>query len=89
MLYRINISWDYLPLIVRSRREGDRVHGKKLKDYFIRKKIPEWRRALIPVFEHAGEIIWVPGIYLKRGIEGKLKLEVCKIHGEKFWVFDK
>ena len=89
MLYRINTSWDYLPLIVRSRREGDRVHGKKLKDYFIRKKIPEWRRVLIPVFEHAGEIIWVPGIYLKRGIEGKLKLEVCKIHGEKFWVFDK
>jgi len=88
-VYRINISPDYLPLVVRSRKEGDRVHGKKLKEYFIRKKIPEWRRELIPVFEHEGEIIWVPGIYLKRSIKGDLKLEVCKIHGEKFWIFDK
>ncbi len=58
-----------LPLIVRTRRDGDRmaVKGlkgtKKLKDIFIDEKIPLHKRNSWPVItDRYNEILWLPGI---------------------------
>lgn len=53
--------------VVRARREGDRFHplgasgGKKLKDWFIDKKIPAELRDGIPLVARGSEILWVVG----------------------------
>lgn len=58
-----------LPLVVRSRRPGDRIAisetsgTKKVKDVFIDLKIPPSERDTIPlVFDATGELIWIAGI---------------------------
>lgn len=56
-----------LPLTIRNRKPGDVLKmpfgRKKLKDFFIDKKIPASRRDRIPVVLSGSEIIWVPGYY--------------------------
>ena len=56
-----------LPLTIRNRKPGDVLKmpfgRKKLKDFFIDKKIPAARRARIPVVLSGSEIIWIPGYY--------------------------
>lgn len=66
---RLNSEDITLPLIVRTRRVGDRIavkglHGtKKVKDIFIDKKIPLLDRDLWPiVMDSKGTIVWIPGI---------------------------
>jgi tRNA(Ile)-lysidine synthase len=55
------------PLILRNMRPGDRVEPlgtggtKKLKDYFIDRKIAAWRRGEIPLLVDAGSIVWIAG----------------------------
>lgn len=56
------------PLDVRSWHHGDRFHplgapgSKKLKDWFIDRRIPRRERKQLPVVTTvAGEVIWVPG----------------------------
>lgn len=55
------------PLSVRTRREGDRFKPaglkgtKKLKDYFIDEKVPQYMRDKIPLLLSGDEIIWVVG----------------------------
>jgi len=58
-----------LPLIVRSRKKGDRMTikglkgSKKIKDIFIDQKIPRHDRDLWPVITDAeGVIIWLPNL---------------------------
>lgn len=58
-----------LPLMVRTRKFGDRmslkgtVGKKKLKSIFIDKKIPIQQRDLWPVVvDSSGEIVWLPGL---------------------------
>lgn len=58
-----------LPLIIRNRESGDRMHvfglngSKKVKDIFIDAKIPPSRRQRIPVVADAeGRILWLPGV---------------------------
>jgi tRNA(Ile)-lysidine synthase len=57
-----------LPLLVRSRREGDRYRPlgapgrKKLKEIMRAKGIPAGERNRLPVFLSGGKIIWVPGL---------------------------
>ena len=55
-----------LPLIVRSRREGDRILKKegykKIKDVFIDRKIPLRERDRIPVIEDREGILWIPEV---------------------------
>ncbi|RFU62657.1 tRNA lysidine(34) synthetase TilS [Peribacillus glennii] len=58
-----------LPLIVRTRKDGDRISikglggSKKLKDIFIDEKIPKSRRNDWPVvMNQRGEILWLPGL---------------------------
>ena len=54
-------------LVLRSRREGDYFYpvgmeGKrKLKDFFIDKKIPRFLRDTIPLLVADDEIVWVVG----------------------------
>ena len=58
-----------MPLIVRSRRIGDRIivkglnGSKKLKDIFIDKKISISERDVWPiVLDSKGNVVWIPGI---------------------------
>lgn len=57
-----------LPLTVRNRKPGDRFHPlgapgeKKLKDFFIDRKVPRAQRQRLPlVVDAAGKILWVVG----------------------------
>lgn len=56
------------PLFIRKRQAGDRfsLHGynnsKKLKEYFIDKKIPRKTRDSILLLTHQDEVVWIPGI---------------------------
>ena len=66
---RLNSKDLHLPLIVRTRRMGDRIaikglNGtKKVKDVFIDKKIPLEERDTWPiVLDSFGEVVWIPGI---------------------------
>lgn len=55
-------------LWARPRRAGDRFSpkglngSKKLKDYFIDKKIPRGQRDQILLVAQAGDILWIPGM---------------------------
>jgi tRNA(Ile)-lysidine synthase len=54
-------------LTVRNFQPGDRFRPfgmrghKKVKDLFIEKKVPFWRRRSFPILVAAGEILWIPG----------------------------
>ncbi|HEX68463.1 MAG TPA: hypothetical protein ENG13_05335 [bacterium] len=56
------------PLIIRNRKEGDKFHPlgakgeKKLKDFFIDRKIPLRERNFIPLVLSGNEIVWVAGV---------------------------
>ncbi|NLW19541.1 MAG: tRNA lysidine(34) synthetase TilS [Candidatus Cloacimonetes bacterium] len=55
------------PLVVRSRRPGDRFQPLgmdspvKLKNFFINAKLPRFERDRVPIFEDGSKIIWVTG----------------------------
>ncbi len=57
-----------LPLVIRSRRPGDRVRllgapgSRKLKDILIDRKIPLAERRLLPVVASGDNIAWVAGV---------------------------
>ena len=56
-----------LPLVVRSRRPGDRLtpYGmcgtKKVQDIFVDQKIPEHLRDTIPILTCGDAVVWIPG----------------------------
>ena len=77
---RLNSKEITLPLIVRTRRIGDRIRvkgldgTKKLKDIFIDKKIRLDKRDSWPiVVDSRGKIVWIPGI--KKSIYDKKKMD--------------
>lgn len=58
-----------LPLVVRTRKLGDKIHlkgidgSKKVKDIFIDCKVPLDDRDLWPIVEDGlGRIVWIPGL---------------------------
>lgn len=58
-----------LPIIIRNRRQGDRIKivglkgSKKVKDIFIDEKVPPSRREKIPIVVDANDqVLWIPGI---------------------------
>ena len=66
---RLNSKDIMLPLIVRTRKIGDRIAvkglngSKKVKDIFIDKKIPLNERDSWPiVLDSSGCVVWIPGI---------------------------
>lgn len=77
----ININAIKFPLELRNRKPGDIIQPFshkttiKLKDYLIEKKIPEHKRAKIPLLCSGNEVLWAIGI----GISEKLKADLnCK-----------
>jgi tRNA(Ile)-lysidine synthase len=68
-----SVNW---PLIIRTRRKGDRMTlkgmtgSKKLKDIFIDHKVPVYDRDVWPVItDRNGNILWLPGLK-KSSFEG-------------------
>ena len=64
------------PLIIRNRKPGDRFFPlgapgeKKLKDFFIDRKIPRERRGAIPlVVDSDGTILWVVGYEVNNSVK--------------------
>ncbi|WP_347548133.1 tRNA lysidine(34) synthetase TilS [Pseudalkalibacillus hwajinpoensis] len=85
------IEEDLLPLVVRSRRPGDRIQPKgmigtkKVKDIFIDRKIDRSERDVWPIVEDAmGHIVWVAGVARseKTSLSAKKKKRV-HVHYEK------
>lgn len=73
-----------LPLIVRNRRNGDKIDvkglngSKKIKDIFINSKINSDDRKTWPiVLDNTGKIIWIPG--LKKSKLNKNQNDKCDI----------
>ncbi len=56
-----------MPLMIRNRKPGDVLKmsfgHKKLKSFFIDKKIPAAERDRIPIVLSGSEVIWIPGYY--------------------------
>jgi tRNA(Ile)-lysidine synthase len=71
----LNAARLHFPLVVRSRREGDRYRPlgapgrKKLKELMRAKRIPLLERDRRPVFLSGGEIIWVLGLPIAEGFK--------------------
>ena len=66
---RLNSKNIVLPIIVRSRLDGDKIaiknlNGtKKVKDVLIDEKIPSLKRKRLPIVtDSANNILWIPGI---------------------------
>ena len=81
---RLDSSEISLPLIVRTRKLGDRIEvkglngKKKVKEIFIENKIDLHDRDLWPIVtDSAGRVIWIPG--LKKSKFTKSKTEKCDI----------
>ena len=77
---RLNSEEIALPLIVRTRRMGDKIKvkgldgTKKIKDIFIDKKIKMEKRDSWPiVVDSKGKIVWIPGI--KKSVFDKKKVD--------------
>lgn len=72
----VYLPWPGQPLtyVARARRQGDRfspkglLGSKKLKDYFIEKKIPRGERDQILLVASEKEVLWIPG----RAVSNKL-----------------
>lgn len=66
---RLNSSELSMPLIVRNRKDGDRIKvknlngSKKLNDIFIDEKISKEKRDMYPIVVDGNDkVIWIPGI---------------------------
>jgi tRNA(Ile)-lysidine synthase len=63
----IDLNLFPFPWTLRSFKQGDRIvpkgmtGRKKVKDYFIDKKIPLGRRRLIPLLFVGNELLWIAG----------------------------
>lgn len=66
---RLNSSEIKLPIHIRTRQIGDKIHVKnmnnlkKVKEIFIEKKLTKEERILTPIVtDNKGQILWIPGI---------------------------
>ncbi len=73
-------------LTVRTRRPGDKLRPlgmqgkKKLKTYFIDKKVPQAARDSWPLVFGAGELIWLPGLTIAEGCQAtKSTQKFCRL----------
>ena len=63
------------PLLVRTRRAGDRFRPvnsafrMKLKDFFISRKVDEQLRGGLPLVLSGGEIVFIPGFLVSDGVK--------------------
>ena len=65
----------YAPLYVRSWRYGDVFNPlgmeghKKVQDIFVDRKVPRTLRAVWPLVECRGQLVWIPGYQIAQGWE--------------------
>lgn len=66
------IHSDRSGLVVRSRREGDRLAGRrrKVQDLLVDAKVPRAERDDVPLVAHGDEVVCVPGVAEAPGWEG-------------------
>lgn len=85
---QVLLDADRLPkvLTVRTRRPGDELRPlgmqgkKKLKTYFIDKKVPQAARDSWPLVLGAGELIWLPGLTIAEGWQATKNTEkFCRL----------
>lgn len=81
---RLNSNDIRLPLIVRSRLDGDKIEiknlngSKKVKDIFIDVKLDKSKRDIYPIVTDSNNnIVWIPGV--KKSKYDKEKYEKCDI----------
>lgn len=92
--FSVTIDGDKLEgkMILRQRRDGDRfspiglIGSKKLKDYFIDRKVPRDQRDSIPIIEDSKGIVWVAGhsvdkrVAVEKNTKNHLRLIINKIN---------
>jgi len=67
-VWQIDIDAGALPLVVRRRRPGDRLHPaggrgrRRLQDLFVDAKVPRTLRSAWPLVATSAAIVWVPGV---------------------------
>jgi tRNA(Ile)-lysidine synthase len=83
----------HLPLVVRSRRPGDRFapfgmggHSMKLSDFFINEKLPRRARGAWPLVCSHEDIAWIPGYQLAHGF--RLKADTRQALHLRVWCSD-
>ena len=66
---------DLPDLLVRTRRPGDRLAGrrKKVQDLFVDAKVPRAERDVWPIVVSGGEVVAVPGVAEAPGWEGAVR----------------
>lgn len=62
-----------LPIHIRTRKEGDRIGSKKLKDLMIEARIPSFLRDEIPLVLEDDIILWVPYVYVDERLKNRIK----------------
>ncbi|MBT1248453.1 MULTISPECIES: tRNA lysidine(34) synthetase TilS [unclassified Thermosipho (in: thermotogales)] len=63
--------------VIRNWEFGDKIKGgKKLKEMFVRKKVPSFIRRIIPVFVDNEMVFFVPGVYVDKESVSKEGLSV-------------
>ncbi len=58
-------------MVLRNRRKGDKIGGKKLKDLMVEWKLPAYLRDEVPLVEVGGKIVWIGGRLIERELEGE------------------
>jgi tRNA(Ile)-lysidine synthase len=79
--FSVTIDGDKLEgeMILRQRRDGDRfsptglIGSKKLKDYFIDRKVPRDQRDTIPIISDSKGIVWVAGHSVDKRVAADVK----------------
>lgn len=62
-----------LPIHIRTRKEGDRIGSKKLKDLMIEARIPSFLRDEMPLVLEDDIILWVPYVYVDERLKNRIK----------------
>ena len=71
-------------VVVRSRRNGDRVrpfgcsYTRRLKDVLIDRRVPRHERSRLPLLEVDSRLAWIPGVT----IDDAFRVEV----GKRIWI---
>ncbi|MDP8910361.1 MAG: tRNA lysidine(34) synthetase TilS, partial [Chloroflexota bacterium] len=67
-------------VVVRSRRPGDRIHTRggtqSVAAAMIAARVPRVARDLVPVVEDAQGLLWVPGVAVRAGAQGEMRLRL-------------
>lgn len=62
-----------LPIFLRTRKQGDRIESKKLKDLLIEARIPSFLRNEMPLVFEDDIILWVPYVYVDERLKNRIK----------------